>query len=277
MVPPLMEDVLHWPGSGRRNGEVYRHMDARIHAYLRIAASQGRETARIGPFHATFSPHSANPYLSYAIPDDDAVPTATDVTALIAAYEARERIPRLEYIARLAPAVEPALIDAGFTVEGRLPLMACVPGAVRPQPLPEGIELVVPMTDAELLATLTAQNEAYGGPPAEPEAAERLRASMAAGQLVILARVAQSGEAVGGGACTTPAQGLTEVAGIGVRTPFRRRGVAAALTARLVQEAFAVGVELAFLMAAGEDEARIYARAGFTRIGDILHISRQGG
>lgn len=252
-------------------------MEARIQAYLRIAASQERERERIGSFLATFSRHSTNPYLNYAIPDDKAEPSAAEVTGLITAYEQRGRIPRLEYITRLAPAVEPALIDAGFTVEGRLPLMSCTPGLERPQAVAESIELIVPTTDADLLAALSAQHEAFGEAPPEPEAAQRLRASIAAGQLVVLARVAETGEPVGGGVCTAPAQGLTEVAGIGVRATFRRRGVAAALTARLLQEAFAVGVELAFLMAAGEDEARMYERAGFTRIGDILHISRQNG
>jgi hypothetical protein len=33
------------------------------------------------------------------------------------------------------------------------------------------------------------------------------------------------------------------------------------------------GVDLVFLMAAGEAEARIYARIGFTKIGEVLHIS----
>lgn len=249
-------------------------MDARIHAYLRVAASQDRATARIGPFLATCSPHSANPYLNYAIPDDAAVPTAADVAGLIEAYAQWARIPRLEYITRCAPAVEPALLHAGFIVEGRLPLMCCTPGAARPLLPPTGVELVVPCSEAELLALLAAQREVYEGEPIGPEDVERLREALAAGQLAILARIAQTGEAIGGGACTAPAQGLTEVAGIGVRTPFRRRGVAGALTAHLLQAAFASGVELAFLMAAGEAEARIYARAGFTRVGDILHISR---
>lgn len=51
------------------------------------------------------------------------------MNALIAAYEKRDRKPRLEYIAQLAPAVEEVLLSAGFTVEGRLPLMTCAAGA----------------------------------------------------------------------------------------------------------------------------------------------------
>lgn len=98
-------------------------MNDQIQSYLRFAASQHRETKQIGSFLATFDRHSANPFLNYAIPDNDATPSSTDVIALIAAYNRRKRQPRLEYITELAPAVEEALIAAGFTVEGRLPLM----------------------------------------------------------------------------------------------------------------------------------------------------------
>ncbi|MEG3975323.1 hypothetical protein QT970_11950 [Microcoleus sp. herbarium8] len=58
-------------------------MESRIQSYLRFAASQQRDTERIGPFLATFSRHSANPYLNYAIPDDGAAPSLADVNALL--------------------------------------------------------------------------------------------------------------------------------------------------------------------------------------------------
>lgn len=249
-------------------------MESRIQSYLRVAASHRREVEQIGPFLATFSLHSDNPYINYAIPDDGATPTAADVAALIDAYERRDRQPRLEYIAQIAPEVEPALIAAGFEMESRPPLMTCTPGAQQPQPIPPGIELILPASDGELFGMIAAQNEAYDAPPPDSEAVARLRANIADGQIAVLARVAETGEPVGGGVCTIPYQHLTEVAGIGVRSAFRRQGVAAALTVRLAQEAFDAGVTLAFLMAAAEAEARIYTRAGFTTIGDVLHISR---
>ncbi|HEX8230118.1 MAG TPA: GNAT family N-acetyltransferase [Chloroflexia bacterium] len=251
-------------------------MNSRIQEYLRFAAGHGRIVERIGPFLATFTYHNDNPFLNYAIPDDHAAPSPDDVIALIAAYERRKRRPRLEYIATLAPAVEGLLVSAGFVAEGRLPLMVCSGGSERQMPAPEGIEFVVPATDDELLDTLMAQDEAYGdpNPVRDLEAATRLRASLADGMIVVLARVASTREPAGGGVCTVPKGGVTEIAGIGVREKFRRRGIAGALTSRLLAEAFNAGITLAFLMAAGEGEARIYARAGFTMIGDILHISR---
>lgn len=252
-------------------------MESRIQHYLRTEASRARTTERVGPFVATFTEHSDNPYLNYALPDDGAQPSMEEVAALIRAFEARNRRPRLEYIAALAPEVEPALLAAGFVVEGRLPLMTCVPSQGGPLPPPPGIELLVPQTDQELLDMVAAQNEAYGDQPPGPDVVPRLRASSAAGQINLLARDSTSGEPAGGGICTVSHDGLTEVGAIGVREPYRRRGIAAAMTARLLDEAQQAGVTLAFLMAEGEPEARIYARAGFTLIGDILHISRPLG
>src|SRR5438067_11360253 len=95
----------------------------RIQSYLRFTAPRGRDHERIGPFLATFNRDTDNPYLNYAIPDDGATPAGADVAALVDAYRARGRKARLEYVASLAPAVEPALLAAGFGRQGRLPLI----------------------------------------------------------------------------------------------------------------------------------------------------------
>ena len=249
-------------------------MESRIQSYLRIAASYQRDTERIEPFLATFSRSSDNPFLNYAIPDDNATPSPVDIAALIAVYEERLRQPRLEYVPQLAPAVEGVLIDAGFCVEGRLPLMTCTPKSVQSLPVPPGIELILPVSDADLLATISVQNEAYAAPPPDSSAISRFRNSLEAGGIAVLARMTETGEPVGAGICSIPGNQTTEIAGIGVRAAFRRQGVAGALTTRLVQEAFAVGISVPFLMAAHEAEQRIYARAGFSVVGKILHISR---
>jgi ribosomal protein S18 acetylase RimI-like enzyme len=251
-------------------------MESHIQSYLRVAAKYQRDTERIGSFLATFSRSSDNPFLNYAIPDDNATPSLADVTALITAYEKRLRTPRLEYVSRLAPAVEAVLIHAGFQVEGRLPLMTCAPGSEQILPVPPGIELILPVSDSDLLATVAVQNEAYDAPPPDSAAIARLRDSLEAGGIAVLARMTGAGEPVGAGVCSIPSNKTTEIAGIGVRAAFRRRGVAGALTSRLVQEAFATGISIPFLMAAHEAEKRIYDRAGFSVVGEILHISRPG-
>lgn len=130
-----------------------------------------------------------------------------------------------------------------------------------------------PQTDEELLMLVAAQNEAYGEPPPSADAGIRRRALLDAGGIALLARDRASGEAVGGGICDVPFQQTTELATVRVRAPYRRRGIAATVTARLAQTAFAADITTVFLMAAHEAEARIYARVGFSRVGEVLAIS----
>ena len=111
-------------------------LDRRIQQYLRGAAARERDVERVGPFVATFAPGDAMPYINYAIPEDGAQPTAADVAALAEAYRRRERLPRVEYLPSVAPAVEAALIAGGFVVEARLPGMVCIPGGAVTLPAP---------------------------------------------------------------------------------------------------------------------------------------------
>jgi hypothetical protein len=91
-----------------------------------------RDVERAGPFTATFDRHTDSPFLSYAFPDDGAEPTPHDVAALAQAFRRRGRVPRLEFLPAVAPAVEPALLAGGFTVEARLAVMTCAVGAASP-------------------------------------------------------------------------------------------------------------------------------------------------
>jgi len=197
-----------------------------VSAYLRASVTLARETVRIGPFLASFS--SADPirFLNYAIPDDGAVPTSADVAALTDAYHQRGRLPRLEYVPAAAPAVEAVLVAAGWGVEGRLPLMVLPASTPVDGEPPSGIELVAPASAADLQATVAAQNEAYGEGPPGPDGGAGIGRTIEHGGRVVLARVTDGGEAVGGGLFSKPQDGVTEIAAIGVRAPFRRRGIA---------------------------------------------------
>jgi len=249
---------------------------ARIQAYLRVLAGRRPEVARIGPFLATFDRHSDNLYRNYAIPDEQARPAPEEVRALIAAFVGRERTPRLEYLPAAAPAVAGALRAEGFTVEERLPLMTIVEGGLRALPSPAGIALGPPDSPDELLATATAQNVAYGGEEATEHDVARLRSTLEAGGLVIRALDRGTRAVAGAGLYTAPIAGVTEIAAIGVLPAYRRRGIGGALCAHLAREARAAGIALPFLMAAGEAEERMYARAGFVTTSQVLFISRPG-
>jgi GNAT superfamily N-acetyltransferase len=245
--------------------------DVAIAAYLRRSITMGRDHERIGPFTASYSRSSRNPFLNYAIPDDGARPTADDVAALEAAYRGRGLDPRLEYLPSLAPAVEGVLIAAGFAAEGRLVLM--VPGDATPRTLPDGIELLAPTTDNDLRDVRLVQQEAYEDPdPIDDASVARLRANLAGGAGAVLARSIADGTPVGAGEYTEPIDGVSEITSIAVRAPWRRRGIATAISVRVLADITAAGVTSPFLMA-NTSESRVYAGVGFEPIGEVLHIS----
>jgi ribosomal protein S18 acetylase RimI-like enzyme len=251
-------------------------MDARIQNYMRFAASFWRETQKVGPFLATFHRHSENPYLNYAIPDQGAEPSDEEVAALVSAFERRGLKPRLEYLPSQAPLAETALLASGFRAEGRLALMTCTRESFRSLPVPPGIEIVVPVSDSDFagIVLVTKQSyEAEAAPPTQAEVDGR-RALIGAGGFAVLARDRETGEPAGSGICEVRHGGVTELATVGVRPQFRRRGIAAAVTARLAGEAFAAGVSLIWLTPLGDEGERIYSRVGFVTGSEVLHISR---
>jgi GNAT superfamily N-acetyltransferase len=247
----------------------------RIQQYLRVVAPIGRDHERIGPFLATFNPNNANPYLNYAVPDDNAQPTDSDVLALVDAYTQRRRRPRLEYIPGCAPGVEQRLISAGFSVEGRLSVMVTDARRLQTGNGQHGVELRTPTTDDELYDMAVVQARAYNDPELPTrDVVRRRRQALAEGQLAIIAVDQPTREVVGAGICAQISDGLTEVAAIAVARNHRRRGIGGALATRLAREALSAGADTPWLMADRDAERRIYERAGYHAIGEILHISR---
>ncbi|HEY4944350.1 MAG TPA: GNAT family N-acetyltransferase [Rhizomicrobium sp.] len=245
-------------------------LNLRLLGYLRASALRGRNHERIGPFLATFNARDDNVYVNYAIPDDGVAPGAGDIAALIAAFAARQRTPRLEYIAAAAPDLEAALIAAGFVAEARVPVMICRPGLERPAAAP-GFDVFAALADADLIGAEQAQAEAYGGPSRGPGG---LRRTLKYGGVVAAARDVASGVLAGAGTAQPPIDGISEITGIGVAPDFRKRGIAGAITALLTSEAFAKDVTLLWLTPGGKEAERIYARAGFAAVSEALHISR---
>jgi predicted N-acetyltransferase YhbS len=246
-------------------------MSDAIQAYLRKSASLHRDVEQIGPFFATFTVGSTSTFVNYAIPDGGAEPTPADVAALIAAFERRERIPRLEYLPGLSPAVEPALLTAGFTVEDRVPLMEWRPDSAHAEET-AGFEFHTPETDDELLAHLQVQHEAFGDKAPTDDDIAGLRRQLGSGALAVFARDTTTGEPAGAGNCTAVRDGMSEVVGIAVREPDRRRGLGGAVTLRLSEAARAGGAETVFLTPAGDPQERVYARVGYRRIDSMLFL-----
>ena len=79
--------------------------------------------------------------------------------------------------------------------------------------------------------------------------------------------VAEDEGGVLAGGSHQPVGEVTAIVGVATLPSARRRGLAALVTARLVQDARERGAELVFIEAEDADVARIYGRLGFERVG----------
>jgi ribosomal protein S18 acetylase RimI-like enzyme len=247
-------------------------MDFDVQQHARTLALRVPSHVRVGPFVCRFNPSWASPFANYAIPDDHAEPTAADVRALISVFAEHERRPRLEYLPNCAPAVESVLLAVGFTVEDRPPVMVCPPESLTLPPAVDGLEFIEPRTDFELDDLATVQHRAFGeeGDP-EPGTGARARRIYENGGIVVLAKFRDA--PAGGGSCSAPVDGLTELAGLAVAERFRRRGIGAAVAAYLTALAHQRGYRTVWLEPANEAVERMYASIGYRPIGEKLNIS----
>ncbi|MGK5442127.1 GNAT family N-acetyltransferase [Micromonospora sp. URMC 105] len=248
-------------------------MDVRIQQSVVANLSNRPAPVEVGSFVLGMDPTTTSPSVNYATPRPGAAITAADVTALVAAFRAADRKPRLEYVVSCAPGLEALLTAAGFTVEARHTYLLCVPGTLQ-TPLPlDHVDLHEPGTDSQRAALISAQNEAFGGDPVASEAdVARLRRQQAAGGVAVMA-VTDDGTCAGGGGAVPPTGAVSEVAGIAIRAPYRRRGLAGAITAETTRRLFTEGAEIAWLEASGEDSWRVYERVGFRPAGQRLYIA----
>lgn len=251
-------------------------MDFDVQHHARTLALRAPSHVRVGPFVCRFNPSWSSPFANYAIPDDHAEPSREDIKALIAMFRQQDRRPRLEYLPACAPAVEKALLSAGFEIEDRPPVMACQPQNLAvPDPVP-GLEFREPRGDDDLDDLAFIQHRAFGEPgEPEPGVGAAARRTYENGGIVVLALF--RGEPAAGGSCSAPVDGMTELGGIAVADRFRRRGIGAALSAHLTELAHARGYRLVWLEPADDSVARIYAGIGFRPVGEKLNISLPEG
>jgi GNAT superfamily N-acetyltransferase len=243
-----------------------------VQRYLRAVAADSRQCMSTGPFDVFIDTDSDHPYSNYAIPRDGAEPTAEQAHEVIAVMHGAARQPRLEYLPKTAPSVEGVLLEAGFEVELRTPLMTCAEDELADYAVPDGVIVQQVGPDAEreqidglLRALAIAFDEQFDAGTSDSAAARLLRRT---------AVIAYCDEQIaGGGMCLDPAERVVELVGIGVIESFRGRGIGAAITGELARMAFEGGVETAFLTPGSEETARVYERAGFQRTDEMLHLA----
>ena len=247
----------------------------RLEAYMRRAAGEGRETVEVPPFVAFLDPEDPLHFFNYAHPLEPIAGSldllhsrlAGPLAALRALFVSRQRVPRFEYVEEFAPDLGPALAAAGFSLEGRYPLLVCDPQSFRAAPEVRGLEiqrLTVDSRGSDLREFVVVERQGFNHRAAEEVTdadCEDLRESMRRGGLAFLARL--NGQFAGIASCTVPLDGLTELAGIATLPEYRRHGIASAITAAAAQAAFGCGVEATFLTAGDAQAGRVYQRVGF--------------
>jgi GNAT superfamily N-acetyltransferase len=231
-------------------------MHDRIQRYLRTRAAAGREAVAAGAFTLYLHPvMRRHPFLNYAIPNEAGQPD--DGSALVSAARARGLMPRIEAVEPCAPWVRDL---PGFEIELEPPLMTCA----KPLALSSPAKLVPVKPGSRLVAALlAAQHEAFGDPPPTDE---RIATWDERGVAAIV-----DGEVVGGASWSAPIDGMTEIGGIAVLEPFRRQGIAGALTAAAAKRGLAAGANLVLLSPGDDGAKRVYERAGFVTASRMIH------
>jgi GNAT superfamily N-acetyltransferase len=250
---------------------------ARLQAYLRNSAGQQYESVSVPCFTLFFHPTETLTFFNYAIPDAPRCGAVGPSLSLLRdEFVARGRRPRIEFIQEYAPGLVPALRAAGFAEEARQPLMVCTAETYRLAPEVVGLT-IDPLTNSATLSAvqeyLTIQRRGFDARSTQVATqgeAEQFRRIMGGGRAFV-ARLA--GEPVGVGMYTTPLDGVTEVVGLVTLEPWRRRGIATALTGLAVQRALQAGVDVVCLTTADERAGRVYERVGFVGYATMLAYS----
>lgn len=247
-------------------------MNPAIETYYDAVPRSAARTEEIGPF-TLFVGTGAWPY--YARPRLGV--THDFAVAEIEAVRARQRelgVPEaFEWVHETTPSLLPAARAAGLEIM-EAPLM--VLGGAVPATVPDGVTVrMIDADDPALAPAVAAQDRGFGGTGegVEGRAAfmrERLRTG------VTRFALAESPEGVLCVGQHQPVGGVTEIVGVATVPEARRRGLAGAVTAALVQDAAALlaagpdasgsAAPIVFL-SAGTDAARVYARLGFERQG----------
>ncbi len=241
---------------------------SRLQAYLRYNAHQQYEAVRLPPFTLFFHPNDTFEHFNYAIPDE---PAGGDLTAVLAelrqVFTGHGCVPRFEFMERYTPELPVALRQAGFVEEARQHMMVCAPDAFQAAPPVPGLTVEVLAADAPIeqaVDFLAVQRVGFDPDSKEsvtPIEAETFLKLLGVGRAFV---AHMDGKAVSVGMYNAPHDGLTELTGIATLPDYRRRGIAAALTAQMLADAFRHDVEVACLVAEDERAGRVYERVGFT-------------
>jgi ribosomal protein S18 acetylase RimI-like enzyme len=250
----------------------------RIDAYLDTVPRSVAEVERIGPFTLFVNEGPGWRYYARPAPGADAFAPA-DVDAVRARQRARRQPEAFEWVVQLTPGVEGATAAAGMRILHH-PLMHL--DVFVPAPAPTDVE-VVRVSPEDDLARFQAVAQVGFDAPRTGAGRRDVRAyetAVASADLETV-RVAQNRMRDGFSTMAAamiedrpvavgsyqPRDGVAEITGVATLPGYRRRGLAAAVTSALVEDARREDVRTIFLSADDDDVARIYARIGFRVVG----------
>jgi ribosomal protein S18 acetylase RimI-like enzyme len=219
-------------------------------------------------------------WLSYAllIPgSNEADVTADVIEALRSHFLDKRRTLRFEILEPLWPWAGQKLKALDLKLQGRMPLTICLPGQIRPMPLPSGSDdecvalrtLSADDADQVLREHLLAARESFGesNPIVSDQEITEQRGNLTAGRYTC-AYLSWSDRIAGVGAMT---KGNDELVGVGTLPEYRRRGIAAAISSHLVTQHFERGAEAVWLSAGDAAAAALYEKIGFQHAGVQLN------
>ncbi|MBA2531767.1 MAG: GNAT family N-acetyltransferase [Nocardioidaceae bacterium] len=233
-----------------------------IEQYYDEAPRANADAHEVGPF-TLFVAREGWPY--YARPrvgEQDF--KVDDVTRVVREQRARRLPQSLEWVHEVTPALLAPATAAGLRV-------AHCPLLVLDATLDAGDGLVVDILKAEdprlgrVFAAIEAgfsETDRVRAEPVREWVGPRIRRRL----LSVAGAFNASGDAVGGGSHAVR-DGVSELTGIAVLPQYRRRGIGAAITKVLADDAAAAGATTVFLSAGTDDVARVYERVGFRRVG----------
>jgi ribosomal protein S18 acetylase RimI-like enzyme len=244
-----------------------------IQDYLRQLSRERHAAVPCPPLCTAYFPISeTDAEYSFAIPDLPAAasPSSNDLQSSLHTLQAecsgRNRSPQLQFIEGLFVDLPPLLRSAGWVEQERTPLMIWSSAAAQPAPPVPSLSIATLSVDStleEIREGLDTNTTGFDLPiqPASAEEAEGFRQGLIRSR----AFTAYFGQQPVGAGMFTPIseEGVTELVGITTLAPFRRRGIAAALTTYMTERALAHGAKVIFLTAANARAGRVYERAGF--------------
>ena len=237
---------------------------ATVETYYGTVPRAHATTEEVGPFTSFVGPPGGWPYYARPRLGLTADVTAADVDAVRERRRSSGAGEDLEWVHETTPSLLAAARASGLTVE-ECPLLVLDPSRLAAGSSSAAVKILGP--DDDLDSVVGAVGAAFGGTDeVVPRPTERQRSAMRAGLLAMVGAYDEQGAVVGGGS-HSPRGITTELMGIGVLPRARRRGVGAALTHALVDDARARGVTTIFLSAQDDAVARVYERVGFVRVG----------